>query len=246
MTRPLLIVKVGDALEEAKRRRGDYDRWFREGLGLDAAQVEVFDPRASAAAPPSPREVRAVVVTGSSCMVSDHAPWSVATGAWLREVVAAGTPLLGVCYGHQLLAEAFGGRVERNPNGREIGTIEVSLTEAARGDALFHDLGPTFVAQATHREAVLALPDGAVRLGGNALDPNQAFRLGDRAFGVQFHPEFDDDVIRDYLAARADACREEGLDPDALLAAVRPSDHGRLLLARFRALSDELQAPRDG
>jgi GMP synthase (glutamine-hydrolysing) len=238
MTLPFLIVKVGDAIDEVKPRRGDYDRLFREGLGLAPGEARVFDPRIESD-PPSPKEVRAVVVTGSSSMVTDRAPWSVVTGAWLREAVEAGLPVLGVCYGHQLLADAFGGRVDRNPKGREIGTIEVALTEAAADDPLFRGFGPAILAQATHRESVLALPPGAVRLGGSELDRNQAFRLGDRAFGVQFHPEFDDEIIRDYLGARAAACREEGLDADALLAGVRASEHGRILLGRFRALADQ-------
>ncbi len=235
-----MIVKVGDAIDEVRPLRGDYDRWFREGLDLEPADTEVWDPRATAAAP-TPAAVRAVVVTGSSCMVTDRAEWSVQAGAWLASAVREGVPVLGVCYGHQLLADVFGGRVGRNPNGREIGTVEVELTDAAYTDPLFakaRALGPSIVVQATHRESVLDLPPGAVRLAGNPLDSNQAFRLGDRTFGVQFHPEFDHEVIREYVRARADACRAEGLDPDALGAAVRPSSDGRALLRRFRALVD--------
>ena len=68
------------------------------------------------------------------------------------------------------------------------------------------------------------------------LDPNQAYALGECAWGVQFHPEFDADVTRTSLEVRADAVREEGLDPDALAAAVSESPAGPKLLRRFAAL----------
>ena len=68
-------------------------------------------------------------------------------------------------------------------------------------------------------------------------DPHQAFSAGPRAWGVQFHPEFDADVIRGYLEARREVLRAEGRDPEALLAGVRESDHGPRLLRRFAALA---------
>ncbi|MEQ9652005.1 MAG: GMP synthase, partial [Sandaracinaceae bacterium] len=83
----------------------------------------------------------------------------------------------------------------------------------------------------------LALPEGAVALGHNEMDPHQAYRLGARVWGVQFHPEWDDGVIRAYLEARREILREEGLDPEALLDRVAPSAHGERILENFaRAL----------
>jgi GMP synthase (glutamine-hydrolysing) len=89
---------------------------------------------------------------------------------------------------------------------------------------------------ATHRESVLALPEGARRLAESDADPNQAFAVGACAWGVQFHPEFDAMVMRGYLKARESVLRDERLDPDALLAAVGETPAGPALLRRFRAL----------
>jgi GMP synthase (glutamine-hydrolysing) len=144
--------------------------------------------------------------------------------------------VLGICYGHQLLAQALGGTVGRNPNGREIGTVEVrSLASAAR-DPLLGSWGAAGPAHVTHVESVLALPDGAVRLAESDLDPVQAFAVGERAWGVQFHPEFDAPIVRAYLEARRDKVRGEGRDPEALLGQIRETPGGPRLLRRFAEL----------
>ncbi|MBX3270352.1 MAG: glutamine amidotransferase [Sandaracinaceae bacterium] len=228
-----LIVKVGSTMPELAARRGDYEDWI--AAGLDGVPVEVCRVRDGDALP-SPEVPRAVVVTGSSALVTDREPWSEATGRWLLEVLARGTPFLGICYGHQLLAHALGGVVGATPRGREIGTIEVELTDEGSRDPLFEGLGPRLVVSASHRQSVLRLPEGARRLAGNALSEHQAYAVGERAWGVQFHPEWDHEVVRAYVEARRAILAEEGLDPDALARAVRPSAHGAAILARFARL----------
>jgi GMP synthase (glutamine-hydrolysing) len=233
--RRVVVLKTGSTLPELRARRGDYEDWIAAGLGLPHERIQVVPVR-EAGLPPPPGAPAGVVVTGSSAFVSRREPWSERAADWLREAVAAGTPVLGICYGHQLLAHALGGRVGPNPRGREIGTVEVEVLDAARTDPLFEGLGSPLPMQATHLESVLELPPGARWLAASRGDPHQAFAVGPRAWGVQFHPEFDSDVIRAYLAARREAVRAEGLDPDALEGAVRDSPSGPVLLRRFAAL----------
>ena len=234
MPRPL-IVKTGSTLPGLRERRGDYEDWIAEGMGLARDAVDVVSVHEGESLP-DPASVAGVLVTGSSAMVSDREGWSERTAGWLAKVARARTPLLGICYGHQLLAHALGGRVGRNPRGREIGTVTVELLEDAGSDALLGELPGEIVVQVTHVESVLELPAGARWLASSAGDPHHAFSIGERSWGVQFHPEFDGDVIRAYLDARREIIRGEGIDPEPLRRAACDSPHGSAVLRRFAAL----------
>lgn len=236
----VLVIKAGSTLPGIRARRGDFESWIAHGMQLAQDAVEVVAV-AEGALLPDPGAPAGVVVTGSSSMVSAREPWSERTGAWLASAVRAGTPVLGICYGHQLLAHALGGRVGPNPRGREIGTIRLRFAPEARQDALLGALPARALAHATHLEAVLELPLGARRLAESDVDPNQAFAIGARAWGVQFHPEFDADVMRGYLEGRRAALRDEGLDADRLLAEVRETPEAAALLRRFANLLSDLE-----
>ena len=233
--RRVLLLQVGHTFEDIARLRGDYDRWFQQGLGLGEDELQVC--RVFEGAPlPTRLDYDGVVVTGSWAMVTDREPWSEACGAYLREATTRSVPVLGVCYGHQLLAHALGGQVGYNPTGRHAGTARIELTRAAHGDALLGGLPDELLVQVSHSQVVLDLPAEAVLLARCERDPRHAFRVGSCAWGVQFHPEFDADVSRRYIELRYDTIAAEGLDPEALLAGVQESEHGREILRRFAAL----------
>jgi len=233
--RPFMILKMGSTLPSLRARRGDFEDWVARGAGLAAAEVRVIDVP-SADELPQVNGTAGVMVTGSHTMVTERQPWSERAAEWLRVAMEHRVPVLGICYGHQLLAHALGGRVGRNPRGREIGTVRLRLAPEARRDALLGDLPEATHAHTTHVESVLELPPGGTRLAESDADPNQAFAAGPRAWGVQFHPEFDADVMRGYLESRRDLLRDEGLDADRLLALVRETPEAGSLLRRFAAL----------
>lgn len=235
MARPLLVLKAGSTVPSVLARRGDFEGWFLRGLGWDASEAQVAsvhlgDPL------PDPDAISGVVVTGSAAMVTDEADWSVATERWLARAIEADVPILAVCYGHHLLARALGGAAGWNPQGREIGTVQVELEAAAATDPLFAGLPAQLRVQETHSQSVLELPPGARHLAGNAHDDFQAFAVGEHAWSVQFHPEFDADIVRGYLSERRGEIAAEGLDVDALTAGVTDTPEAASLLGRFGAL----------
>ena len=207
----LLVLRTGDAVPEISARRGEFFRWIKDGVGdaWDGAWEE-HDARTETTPPPFDERL-GILITGSSASVTERAPWMLRSESYLRDAVAKGIPIFGICFGHQLLAQALGGNVAKNPRGREIGTVELETHHAAKGDPLFEGLPPRFHVNATHVDTVERLPEGAAVLSKTALEPHAAFRVG-RAWGVQFHPEIDGDVMRGYIHARRAILESEKLD----------------------------------
>ena len=226
---PLLLIQTGEAPDALIPRFGGFADWFRSAMRIDTTQMRVV--RVDAGEPlPEPHEVPGAVITGSAAMVTERADWSERTAGWIRDAMDAEMPLFGVCYGHQLMAHALGGTAGWLPAGREIGTEAITRLAEAPG---LHALPPSFPAQTTHRQSVLAPPPGAEILARSERDPHQLLRYAPNALSSQFHPEFTPDFMRAYIEVRAETLREEGFDPGALLAAVRETEAARLLLERF-------------
>ncbi len=235
---PALILEVGDPPAAVRETHGSFADWFGFGLDLPRTRLVVIDPRAADTKLPSPSHYSAVIISGSASMVTERDPFAVRLAAWIPTVIRARVPLLGVCYGHQILAFATGGRVDYHERGIEVGTVPIRVESCAGVDPLFGALPTLFDAQASHLQTVTALPPGATRLASNDHDPNHAYRLNDRTWGVQFHPEFSADVMRAYFSARKADYERRALDVGRLLSSVRATPDAASLLRRFRTLMD--------
>jgi GMP synthase (glutamine-hydrolysing) len=229
----ITILVAGNAVPAVAARRGDFVRWIREHTG-DAWGGEWHSVDVRGDGPlPGPRDADAFVITGSSSSVTERAPWMLRAEAFVRKIASARTPLFGICFGHQMIAQALGGEVTKNPRGRQIGTVRV---DRVADDPMFTGLPRTFHVNATHVDSVARLPEGARVLATTSLDPVAAFSVGAHVKAVQFHPEFDADVVRGYLHARAEIIRGEGKDPEALLSNVHEGTRGRDILRNFAKL----------
>ena len=163
-----------------------------------------------------------IVVTGSRTSVYWDEPWIAAAKAWLGEATDRGIPVLGVCWGHQLLADVLGGTVEAM--GRyEIGYRTVEHTGT---DRLFDGIGREFTVFTTHQDAVVELPPGARATASNDYS-NHGFRSGP-FFGVQFHPEYD-------MATAEYVARVKDIDEarrERVLADITPETYARACEAK--------------
>lgn len=227
----ILIIETGRPLPGLIRWRG-FDHRIRVAARWPAEQVDVCRVAAGDTLP-NAAMYSGVVITGSGAMVSDRLPWSERTADWLRALRQQPVPLLGICYGHQLLAHAFGGEVGYHPAGREMGTVSVELRVEAKDDPLFAALPSRFLAQTTHMQTVLSPPTGAVLLAENAHERCNAFRVDRHLWGVQFHPEFSTRHMRGYISARRQQLSDEVRDWRQMMSSVRPAPWSRKLLQRF-------------
>ena len=232
----LLVVQPGEKLATLADVPGDFADWVRKGLGVPAADTLVVYPHRGEPLP-EPTGFHAAVITGSSAMVTDAEPWIAHGTTWLARAVDVRLPLLGICFGHQWLGNALGGRVADNPRGTEVGTVNVRLTATAGTDPLLAGLPRSMPLHVSHRQSVVALPPGSAHLAASDLEPHQAFRAGDCAWGVQFHPEFSAQVLMGYLEYHAPSVIARGGNPPALRRAVTDSHFGSILLRRFARLS---------
>ena len=231
MNAPFLILQTGQPVASLRRHRG-FPHWIRVAAGLRADEAVVVDVEAGEPLP-SREGFAGTIVTGSAAMVTDRAEWSERSATWLHDAAHAGMPLFGICYGHQLLAHALGGEVGDHPQGREMGTVDLELHAPAAHDPLFAVLPGRFQAQTTHLQTVLRAPDGATVLARSVHDACHAFRWGDRAWGVQFHPEFSATHMRGYVRARHVALQREGQCPKTIAGNVRATPQARRVLSRF-------------
>jgi GMP synthase (glutamine-hydrolysing) len=190
----------------------------RVGAWLEAAGVrlEVVEAYAGEPLPTRLRHAGLLVLGGGLLPDEDeNGAWLPATRELTRQALDARVPMLGICLGGQLLAHVAGGTVRGNHGLPEFGSTPIRLRIPAAGDPLFGGLPATVPAIEHHVDAITALPPGATWLARSEHCPYQAFRVGDRAWGVQFHPEATAESVRRW---RPEDVRAAGFDHDDLIA----------------------------
>ena len=188
------------ALLNAAHDGADTRRNFRREVDADLVEFHVTDGEL-----PETFEYDGCIVTGSRASVYWDEPWIQDLKRWVGDAIETEMPFLGVCFGHQLLADVLGGSVE------DMGEYEIGYREVRHDDSspLFAGIDPEFTVFTTHSDRVGSLPPGAARIAENEYGVH-GFRKGD-VFGVQFHPEYDEATARSVTNGK-DELSEERLE----------------------------------
>ena len=215
----LLVVVPSDT--DPPTRLGE---WLRDaGLELDERRTSAGDPL-----PADLTGHAGLLVMGgpqSSLDPDDVSPGLVGVRHLLGQAVAADVPTLAICLGAQLLAQVGGGSTRRGVDGPEVGATLVAKRDAADSDPVFGPLPLSPDVVQWHHDEIDRLPPGATLLASNPAYPNQAFRIGQHVYGLQFHIETDDALVRAWAEHDPVGVASTGLDVDTICAraaAVQP------------------------
>ena len=218
--------------------------WVGDWLSEAGAELDVRRPYRGDALPESLDDHAGLVVLGGSMGANDDADhaWLGPAKALVRLAAASGVPALGICLGHQLCAVALGGVVVRNPQGQQIGVLDVGWTDEAGADPLLGPLARPARAVQWNNDIVVEPPQGSVVLARTPRGEIQSARFADTVWGVQWHPEAGADICRGWADHDRDEAAERGVDLEEYVAHVaEASDELRAtwrgLAAGFAALA---------
>lgn len=214
----LAVLETGRPPEPLVGRFGTYPDMYRRMLGL-AEKLPSYDV-AAGELPERPEDHDAYIVSGSPAGVYDPLPWIGQLGGFLREARGK-AKLVGICFGHQAMAQAFGGSVTKSDKGWGVGLHDYSVAERQP----WMDEAAAVAIPASHQDQVIARPPGTVVTMASAFTPYAGLAWGDEAISFQFHPEFEPE----YAKALADLRRERLPDADAAIGSLdRPNDNARV------------------
>ena len=192
------ILQAGRAPEEMTDTQLDYDMLFEHLLGETEFEYKHW-PVLDNVFPDSIQEADAWLITGSRHGAYEPHDWIPPLEQLIRDVYQAGNPMVGICFGHQIIAQALGGKVEKFAGGWSVGRTEYALESSVFGEGSKDGLTPLL---AFHQDQVTRLPESAVNIGSTDFCQNAALLYGDKMLTIQPHPEFNQDFIAGLLATR--------------------------------------------
>ncbi len=229
----ILILKTGDTFKDIKEKYGDFEDWIINRTGLSSEYYEVYTVFHGKALNKKISDFKAIIITGSHYNVTDNSVWIKYSCNIIKEAQKQNIPMLGICFGHQLLAYSLGGKVNSHPKGIEAGNVEILLNEEGKQDILLRILPENFFGLVNHSQTIAFLPPDSVPLASNDFEKHQAFRFGNNIWGIQFHPEFDLEISKEYMYKLENEIIKSGTDFEMLLADMPEFDYGESVLKRF-------------
>jgi GMP synthase-like glutamine amidotransferase len=216
------ILQTGRAADTLRDKHGDFPDMMQDMLSKGGFAFQTY-PVLDGVFPQDVHACDGWLITGSRHSAYEDLPWIAELEKFLRGAYAAEVPIVGICFGHQVLAQALGGKVEKFPMGWGVGPTTYDFAD-----------GRQEVMNAWHQDQIMVRPADATVVASNAFCANAALAYGTRAISFQAHPEFTRDFARDLLELRRDL-----LEPAVLSAArvacdtLTPSDKIADQIVRF-------------
>lgn len=215
------ILETGKPPGDMAQRYGSYPQMFETLLEADGLGFRSYDVQAGDW--PAPGGFDALLITGSSAGAYDPLPWIAPLKAFLND--ARATPMVGICFGHQIMAEAFGGHVEKSAKGWGVGLNRYTVLEREP----WMDGAPDFAIPASHQDQVIALPPGARVIAASDFTPYAALAYGDKpAISFQGHPEFAPAYAEALIENRRGTRFSEAQADAAVTSLAQPNDRERV------------------
>jgi len=194
----ILIIKTGTTYRDLKTTVGDFEHWIVKAFPNLPVRWKVKNiPDIE---PEKLDSYQGLIITGSHNTLTQPYPYLNGFKRVMEKVNRQRIPLLGICFGHQLVHKVLGGEVTVNALGPEIGIANIQLTLEGRVDPLFRGIpGARIEVYASHTDVVTKMGEGFVNLAWNEMTQHQATRREDYLYTVQFHPEYNAHIIRYYF-----------------------------------------------
>lgn len=218
----LTIVQTGAVPAPLQPNFIEYRLMFRDMFASTGAEFDYEDINVEAGeALPDPESLEGIVLTGSPAGVYEDHAWLPPLRAFIRGAYAAGTPMVGICFGHQIMADALGGEVRKSERGWGMGRHQYAVQQRP---AFMADAPETLMVACSHQDQVVTPPPEAAVILGSAFAPNAGLLYSSgRALSFQPHPEFEDDYARALVELRRGRAPDEVIER-ALASFAMPSD----------------------
>ncbi len=192
----ILVIKYGDTYPEILDKYGSFDDWVIEQSNLPRNVFKIFD-LSKGQKLRHPGEYIAAIITGSHHNVNEKSQWISYLKDWIITAQYSNTYVLGICFGHQIIAEALGGKVSQNKKGLHIGADKISLSKEGINDPLFKNINKNTRYYFSHNYSIDQAPEQSEVLANNDKCSVAAFKKN-KLYGVQFHPEFTGNIFEMY------------------------------------------------
>ena len=218
------ILDCGPSLEDVSRKFGQSPEWIMSCLRRYNCEFDWVKTYSGERKVDDPCD--AWIITGSPRSVYEEDDWMLELENDIKMAEKNNIFILGICFGHQIIAKSFGGKVELNPKGWELGSYSINLTSEGKKSPLFNNFKDNDIVYESHQDYVSLLPTNAIPL---AYSDKciQSFQISNFIFSVQFHPEFSLEIMKKYVAVRSNY--GVPIDNDTISKSV----NGELILSNF-------------